>query len=608
MKSRNHNHNRHKVAIQEDQFWNDFVSSFDTVGKPSAVTAQQFFESFLILDAERKEQLNQYLKGLSIGQRKRLIQVITALDDDALPVELFYRSFLLVFPDQQGLDFYTSLLSSQTLSKQDVAHLIVFAKRYRLLFFSPLCFLFHLRGFIKAYYKLKRMLIIRKPKQTGGSNQSSVDNQSVELQPIVNQTVNNDRPNIGIVIHRAGVDFAGGAEYHSLVFAGYLSEIANVEIITTCARDYWTWRNELPEGRSVIGNIPVRRFRVDHERVKSLFQPVSNLLQSMLSLADRFKIFGVLVHWFSYLVSLFWMRLQGPHSSRLLNYLKDNHRQYDALLFFTYLYENTFQGLPKVADRSILIPTAHPEWPLRLPIWQRFFKKVPAIIYNTEEERRFLREWYTEAVDGPVIGCGIDTSENLRGKQLRPGPGANQFSKQFAKQFKIQRQFIVYTGRIDAMKGCRQLIAYFLAYLKITGRPIDLVMIGSPNMPVLRHDHIKVTGFIERDLLESALSECDVYVHPSEFESLSLSVLEAMAVGAPVLVNAKSDVLKGHVRRSKGGLWYTNVADFINKLNVLLDEPHRFTGGPSYVQSRYSHEAVKGSLQRFVLDQIDSRK
>ena len=52
-------------------------------------------------------------------------------------------------------------------------------------------------------------------------------------------------------------------------------------------------------------------------------------------------------------------------------------------------------------------------------------------------------------------------------------------------------------------------------------------------------------------------------VCPSPYESLSLLALEAMSVGTPVLVNARSEVLVEHCVRSNAGLYYSNKDEFV---------------------------------------------
>jgi glycosyltransferase involved in cell wall biosynthesis len=56
---------------------------------------------------------------------------------------------------------------------------------------------------------------------------------------------------------------------------------------------------------------------------------------------------------------------------------------------------------------------------------------------------------------------------------------------------------------------------------------------------------------------------------PSPYESLSIVTLEAWALGKPVLVNGRCDVLRGQVVRSGGGLYYENFEDFTEGLYAL---------------------------------------
>ena len=69
--------------------------------------------------------------------------------------------------------------------------------------------------------------------------------------------------------------------------------------------------------------------------------------------------------------------------------------------------------------------------------------------------------------------------------------------------------------------------------------------------------------------LIDAIAASDVLIMPSPYESLSIVVLEAFALGKPVLVNGHCDVLRGQVLRSGGGLYYENAAEFIDGLYVL---------------------------------------
>ena len=65
-----------------------------------------------------------------------------------------------------------------------------------------------------------------------------------------------------IVVQRYGADINGGAELHARYIAERLSPHAEVRVLTTCARDYVTWRNEWPSGEEMVHGIPVERFAV----------------------------------------------------------------------------------------------------------------------------------------------------------------------------------------------------------------------------------------------------------------------------------------------------------------------------------------------------------
>mgnify|MGYP000125570403 FL=1 len=56
------------------------------------------------------------------------------------------------------------------------------------------------------------------------------------------------RPEVAFVVQRYGPDVTGGSEALARAVAERLTATHRVTVFTTCARDYVTWRNELPEG------------------------------------------------------------------------------------------------------------------------------------------------------------------------------------------------------------------------------------------------------------------------------------------------------------------------------------------------------------------------
>ena len=53
---------------------------------------------------------------------------------------------------------------------------------------------------------------------------------------------------VAVVVQRYGHAINGGAELHARYIAERLARHAAVEVLTTCAVDYVTWKNDLAEG------------------------------------------------------------------------------------------------------------------------------------------------------------------------------------------------------------------------------------------------------------------------------------------------------------------------------------------------------------------------
>jgi glycosyltransferase involved in cell wall biosynthesis len=382
---------------------------------------------------------------------------------------------------------------------------------------------------------------------------------------------------IAFVVQRYGLEVNGGAEHHCRRLAEQLRSEFEVEVLTTCALDYLTWKNHYPEGVELLNGVPVRRFRTDFPR----------RIRAFGRFADRLY---VTPHTFSDEAE--WIRRQGPHTLGLLRHLREREADYDLFIFFTYLYFPTLLGLPLVPWKAVLVPTAHDEPPLSLDCFRPLFHLPRGIIYNTEEERALIQgRFRNQRVPWEVIGAGVD-------------PVSDADPARFRRRYGIEGDYLLYVGRVDVKKGCRELVGDFLRFRQTRGHALTLVLVGGVEMALPRHPALAPLGFLPEVDKNDALAGALALVAPSPFESLSLVALEAWALGVPVLARAASPVLAGHCQRSGGGLTYDDDDGFGRGVERLLAEPalRRQLGecGRQYVDRGYRWPPLLDRYRRFL--------
>jgi len=355
---------------------------------------------------------------------------------------------------------------------------------------------------------------------------------------------------LAVVVQRYGQAINGGAELHARYIAEHLARHAQVEVLTTCATDYVTWRNELEPGVEQVNGVSVRRFRVKHERDPRVFSKRSDrVFEQPHSLGDE----------------LDWLDAEGPTSPTLVDYIAKHAADYDFCLFFSYRYYHSYYGARAAAGRAILVPTAERDATIGLAIFQPLFKSVRAVMYNSPEERAMINAVSGNAsVPGVVVGVG---------SQVPNAPQPNRFRQ----KHNIRGPFAVYVGRIDQNKGCTELFEFFQEYLKDPAGKLSLVLIGNSLLEIPAHPRIRHLGFLDDTDKFDAMVAADMLVIPSYYESLSMVTLEAWALGRPVLANARCDVLKGQCLRSNAGLYYKNAGEFIGTIEAL--EQHHWLAG-----------------------------
>ena len=249
---------------------------------------------------------------------------------------------------------------------------------------------------------------------------------------------------LAIVVQRYGIEINGGAELHARYIAERLAQHADVEVLTTCARDYITWRNEYAPGAESVNGLTVRRFPVSRPRSPRDFGRWSErVFTRRHSLQDE----------------LHWLSSEGPTSPALVAHLdppRAGLRLLPVSSASATIMPTTASAASPAAPCSRLPPSATPA--LGLALFGPMFRGVRAIFYNSFEERALIQAISgNHAVPGVVVGVGSEIPARASARRFRDETG-------------IRRRFALYVGRIDENKGCGELFSHYQRYAAGDGR------------------------------------------------------------------------------------------------------------------------------------------
>ena len=337
---------------------------------------------------------------------------------------------------------------------------------------------------------------------------------------------------VAYVVPRYGLEVLGGAEYGARMLAERLvSQLGyQVEVITTCALDAGTWRDEYPPGTVDINGVTVHRFASKAGRDPG-FEPFSRTVLARPEAADQATCER-------------WIELQGPVNPDAVAAAADSDA--DLVVFYPYLYYPTVHGVPAVGPRAVMHPAAHDEPPLRLPIFRDVFARTQAFVFQTYGERRLAESLFPVADRAHIVmGLGVE-----EGTGTPPDFGLGD------------RPYLLCLGRVDDGKGAGMLARYFAEYKARRPGPLALVFAGPVVNRPPDHPDVVVAGAVDEDVKWGALRGCTALVNPSYFEAFSIVLMEGWTAGVPVLVNGHCLATREHCERSGGGLWFEGYAEF----------------------------------------------
>jgi glycosyltransferase involved in cell wall biosynthesis len=384
------------------------------------------------------------------------------------------------------------------------------------------------------------------------------------------------------VVQRFGTEVTGGAEAHCRGLARRLARAHETEVLTTCALDYGTWANHYPPGRQTVDGLPVTRFKVARPRSVRDFAFYSDVVfRDRFTRADELR----------------WIEENGPFCPALVSALRGLDRV-DLFVFYSYRYYTAFHGLPAVAPRAVLVPTAEDDQAVRLPVFRELLRRPRGLLYLTPEERALVQEVTGNAdVPSAIVGGGVDVAPGWESPDAR-------------SRFSLPPRYLLYVGRIDWSKGVDRLFDYYRRLAEAWPEVPPLVLAGKAMLEIPSHPGILYLGEVAEVEKFALIGGCELLLLPSLYESLSIAVLEAWALGKPVLVNGECRVLEGQCIRSNGGLYYRGLAEFAQALRLLLERPGlreaMGRSGRAYVEREHGWDLVEERARVF-LEEVAGR-
>ncbi len=167
---------------------------------------------------------------------------------------------------------------------------------------------------------------------------------------------------------------------------------------------------------------------------------------------------------------------------------------------------------------------------------------------------------------------------------------------------------LLFLGKICDNKGLFDLIEYLRSNKYFLNNQIQLLIGGNGEVDRLKLllkdkkliNNIQYCGWVQEDYKVQLLSNCDIYILPSYFEGLPVSILEAMAFGKPIIATSVGGV-PSIVKNNHNG-WLFNPGSF-EELDAIFDDI--FTqrkslsdfGKSSYIQvSKYAPDLIQQDL------------
>ncbi len=379
---------------------------------------------------------------------------------------------------------------------------------------------------------------------------------------------------------RYGADVIGGAETVMREMAHGLAERGwQVDVLTTCARDHFTWVNEYPPGVETVDGVTIRRFPavISTPRAERAAISASIVAEARVSIELQQR----------------WMN-DDVRVPDLFHFLLDHSSEYRAIVVAPYLFWPTFACGQIAPDRTLLMPCLHDEPEAYLDIYQPLFSGARGIWFLSAPEQDLAQRIHPQLPAHEVIGSGLHVPD-------RYDPEA------FRAKYGIEGRFVLFAGRREGGKNWEQLLDGFAAASMYGDLDLKLVTMGALEVhpPAIIADKVVDLGFLPDDQRDNAFAAADAYLQPSKYESFSRTIMEAWLAGTPVIANGASAVNRWHCERSGAGLLYDDDLELAQCLRFLAEAPDvaasLAAAGRQYVLDHYTWPAVLDQAEATIL-------
>jgi glycosyltransferase involved in cell wall biosynthesis len=381
------------------------------------------------------------------------------------------------------------------------------------------------------------------------------------------------RGKLAFVPARYGPEIIGGAEIVLRQLAlGMQDRGWEVEVLTTCALDYFTWENVLPAGKAMEDGLLVHRFPAVKSTSGAERSDLGHrmLAGERLSLHDQNR----------------WVN-DDVRIPELFHHLLLEGDRYRAVVFGPYLFWPALACSQVVGDRSLLWTCLHDEPYAYQGIFSPVFSGAAGLFFQTAPEHELAHRIHgDDLAPHALVGCGVEVPDRYDVAGFRAKHG-------------IEGPYLLYAGRREGAKGWDELLAWFTRAVSRRELPFRLVTMGAGEVraPEAIADRVIDVGFLPDDERDSCFAGASAYLQPSRYEAFSRTIMESWLAGVPVVGIGAGGVVRHHIERSRAGLVYDDADEFEQALALLAAAPEQAkalgAAGRRYVLDNYQwHDVI----------------